>query len=67
MDKSKRHSPFKLKHGNKPDSMFNKRQLRMGVRIEMEHTYSAKTAKKIAKAHLMENPNYYTLLKKAGL
>ena len=36
----------------------------MGVKVEMEHVYKASDAKKIAKAHLMEFPNYYTGLKK---
>lgn len=67
--KGKRQSPptFILKHGNKSDTMFNKTQLRMGIKIEKEHTNSSKIAKQIAKAHLMEDPKYYTKLKKAGL
>ena len=56
-----------LKHGQEPDSKFNRKQLRMGVKVEMEHTYCPKVAKKIAKAHLFEKRNYYTLLRKAGL
>jgi hypothetical protein len=39
----------------------------MGIKIETEHTNSHKIAKQIAKAHLIENPKYYTKLKKAGL
>jgi len=60
-------SKLTLKHGNKPDSMFNKVQLRMGIKVEKEHTNSSKISKQIAKAHLMEDPKYYTKLKKAGL
>lgn len=56
-----------LKHGNEPDSKFNQTQLRMGVKVELEHTNSHKIAKQIAKAHLNEDPKYYTKLKKAGL
>jgi hypothetical protein len=56
-----------FKHGNVPDSNFIKTQLRMGIKTETEHTNSHKIAKQIAKAHLIENPKYYTKLKKAGL
>lgn len=59
--------PYRLKHGHDPDSKFDKRQLRMGMKVEMEHTYCSKIAKMIAKAHLNERKNYYTLLNKAGL
>jgi len=55
---------LKLKHGNVPDSKFNSVQLRMGIKIEMEHTTSKSIAKQIAKAHLVEDPKYYTHLKK---
>lgn len=58
---------MKFKHGNDPDSKFNKVQLRMGVKVEKEHTNSAKITKKIAKAHLAEDKVYYSKLKKAGL
>jgi hypothetical protein len=58
---------IKLKHGGKPDSMFSKRQLNMGIKVEKEHTNSARIAKMIAKAHLVEDKRYYTKLKKAGL
>ena len=44
----------------------NKTQLRMGTKIEMEHTKSKKRARQIALDHLHEFPNfkYYTELKK---
>jgi len=42
--------------------IYNKRQLRMGTKIEMEHTKSKRFAQKIAKDHLREFPNYYTHL-----
>lgn len=58
---------LKLKHGCDPDSMFDKKQLKMGVATELEHTDSKRIAKMIAKAHLTEFPNYYTKLRKAGL
>ncbi len=47
--------------------MFDKKQLRMGVKVETEHTTSRKIAKQIAKAHLVEDSKYYTKLRKAGL
>lgn len=58
---------IKLKHGNDPDSKFNPVQLRMGIKVEMEHTYDPNIAKKISKAHLSEYPDYYTRLKRARL
>lgn len=46
--------------------MVNKTQLRMGTRVEFEHTKSRKRARKIAMDHLKEFPGfpYYTELKK---
>lgn len=44
----------------------SKQQLKMGVRVEMEHTKNPKVAKKIAMDHLCEFPGkpYYSELKK---
>lgn len=42
-------------------------QLQKGVKVESEHTSDKKLAEKIAKDHLVENPNYYTILDKVGL
>jgi len=42
-------------------------ELRMGIRIEMEHTDDPKKAEKIALDHLAENPFYYTALKLSGV
>lgn len=44
----------------------NKIQLRMGTKVEMEHTKSKKVAKKIATDHLLEfkGAPYYTELLK---
>ena len=36
------------------------KELKIGTKIEMEHTTSKKIAEKIAKDHLREYPNYYT-------
>lgn len=63
---------LKLKSSNVPDSHFKKSQLRKGLIVEKEHSNSLPVRKAIAKAHLMENPNYYNNpmfrsdLKKAG-
>lgn len=46
----------------RPDSNYNAWQLRTGIKIEMEHTKSKALAKKIAKDHLDEFPDYYTHL-----
>lgn len=54
----------KLKHGNDPDSRFNPKQLKGGIKVELEHTRAPAVAKQIAKAHLVENPRYYTYLEK---
>ena len=39
---------------------FNKKELSIGRKIEMEHTKSPKVAARIAKQHLCEFKNYYT-------
>lgn len=41
-----------------------KKQLAMGMKVEMEHTKDKSKAKEIAMDHLWEDPNYYTKLKK---
>lgn len=45
---------------------YNKKQLRMGIKVEMEHTKSKRVAEKIAKDHLREfkGKPYYTYLLK---
>ena len=42
-------------------------QLQKGIEVESEHTSDKKLAEKIAKDHLVENPNYYTILDNVGL
>ena len=37
-----------------PDSMFDEKQLKAGIKIEMEHTKNKKIAKEIAKDHEAE-------------
>ena len=44
--------------------VIRKDQLKIGKRIELEHTDSKKVAERIAKQHLCEFPNYYTELVK---
>lgn len=39
---------------------FSKKELKLGVPIEMEHTKSKRVAKRIAEQHLCEFPNYYS-------
>jgi len=40
------------------------KELKMGIKIELEHTKDKDLSKKIALDHLAEIPNYYTLLEK---
>lgn len=42
-------------------------ELQTGISVEMEHTGNQETAKRIALDHLVEDPEYYTKLGKAGL
>jgi hypothetical protein len=46
------------------DYDYNSTQLQKGIRIEMEHTKNRLIAKKIAKDHLDEYPDYYKELVK---
>ena len=48
----------------RPDSDYDKDQLKMGIEIEKEHTTDEETAKIIAKDHLDEISDYYSRLKK---
>ena len=52
---------------NKPDSLFDKQELKKGVKHEHEHTSDTSKAKEIAKDHLSERGDYYTALAKAKL
>lgn len=47
----------------KPED-FDPRQVKMGTKVEMEHTDDPKKAMEIALDHLKENPKYYDDLKK---
>lgn len=43
---------------------FNKKWLKFGTKVEMEHTTNPKLAQKISIAHLREHPLYYAELQK---
>jgi len=45
---------------NRPDSDFDKDELELGTKIELEHTRNRDAAKEIAKDHLVENSRYYS-------
>lgn len=45
-------------------SDFDQRQLKIGMRVEREHTSDPKIAMEIAMDHLSEDPNYYKKLRK---
>lgn len=47
---------------NIPDSMFDLEQIKVGKKVEMEHTENPVIAKEITKDHLVENDNYYDYL-----
>lgn len=49
---------------HKSDSKYPKDQLRMGRKVEMEHTNDKELANEIAKDHLEEDKKYYTKLDK---
>lgn len=51
------------KHRDVSDDNFDPKELKMGIEIEMEHTDNPAIAKEVAKDHLSEIKNYYTLLK----
>jgi hypothetical protein len=55
------------KHNPKYDENYYKKlqqELKKGISVEKEHTGDPKLAQKIAMDHLVENPKYYTDLKK---
>lgn len=52
------------KHDFAPINKFDKKELKLGIATEKEHTSSVLVATLIAKDHLMELPNYYSKLKK---
>jgi len=63
-DLAKQHS--KSDSSEKISKMYNilKRQLKKGMKVELEHEMGLKKAKKIAMDHLKEDPKYYDKLEK---
>ena len=59
----KKREPKKELHPNQ----IHPQELRMGIKVELEHTDDLDKAKKIALDHLAENPFYYTALKLSGI
>lgn len=57
----------RAKEDKRPDSDFDAEQLKVGIKVEMEHTKDPEVAKVIAKDHLSETKDYYKKLDKAGL
>lgn len=49
------------------EAVFDEKQLAVGTKHEMEHTTDESEAAKIAKDHLLEDPEYYVKLAKAGI
>lgn len=47
----------------KKPSDFDPKQLKMGIKHELEHTSNKALAREIAMDHLAEKPDYYTHLK----
>lgn len=43
---------------------YDKKQIEMGIKVELEHTRDPKVALQIALDHLEEYPDYYTRLKR---
>lgn len=57
----------KLKGGNIPDNEFEPTQLEIGIEVEKEHIDDIRISKQIAKAHLLEDKDYYRKLRMCGL
>jgi hypothetical protein len=53
--------------GDTPPSNIDPNELKMGIKVEKEHTHDDKLAREIATDHLKEDPHYYSKLNKAGL
>lgn len=50
------------KHRDVSESEYDPQQLRMGIKVQREHTDDPRLAREIAKDHLSEIPDYYTRL-----
>jgi len=42
------------------NSKISKKELKLGIPIELEHTNSRRVAKRIASQHIIEFPSYYS-------
>jgi len=51
------------KADGQPDSKFDKKQIKAGIKVEREHIPDPEARKEIAKDHLTEDPKYYSHLK----
>lgn len=51
----------------KLSKQFKRKEVAMGMKVEMEHTNDKKIAREIVHDHLTEDPNYYSKLKKLNL
>lgn len=49
------------------DLDYDPKELKLGIKVEHEHTKNSKIAEIIAKHHLSCNPKYYSELKKSGI
>ncbi|MCK5017090.1 MAG: hypothetical protein KAS32_08455 [Candidatus Peribacteraceae bacterium] len=52
------------RHNDIPDEQFDPEELKMGIKVEMEHTDNINLSKRITKDHLSEITDYYTRLNK---
>jgi hypothetical protein len=69
MDLAKKHTKDRMTQKQSPErikKMYDhlERQLKKGIKVEMEHTDNKKIAKEITMDHLSEDPNYYNKLAK---
>ena len=69
MDLAKKHTKDRMTQKQSPErieKMYGhlERQLKKGIKVEMEHTDNKKIAKEIVMDHLTEDPNYYNKLAK---
>lgn len=52
---------------HKVDVLSIQKELNKGIEVEKEHTSSEEEARKIAMDHLVETPDYYSRILRAGL
>jgi hypothetical protein len=69
MDLAKKHTKDRMTQKQSPErieKMYDhlERQLKKGIKVEMEHSDNKKIAKEITMDHLAEDPNYYNKLAK---